>query len=239
MSAREVEPLRPRTGAAVRGVLFDLDGTLLDTAPDMIGALNELRAEAGREPLPFGQVRPYVSHGSVALVRLGFPEVPEAQFEALRQRYLLVYAARLAAETRPFEGIVELLAALERAAVAWGVVTNKPGFLTEPLLEALGLRQRAGAVVSGDTFPERKPHPRPLLHAAAELGVPPAHCLYVGDAERDVQAARAADMRALVARFGYIGPMDRIEEWQAHGSIDSPLEVLEWLDGPPARAPAR
>lgn len=210
-------------------VLFDLDGTLLDTAPDMAAAINALRAEHSLPPLPFASIRPFVSHGATALVRLGFPQAPEAEFDVLRERFLSLYRGCLAEETQLFAGMAELLATLEQARIPWGIVTNKPTWLTEPLLEALQLRERAAALVCGDTFAERKPHPRPLLHAASQLAVAAQSCIYVGDAERDVRAARAAQMRALVARFGYIGPTDRIEEWQADGCIDAPLEILNWL----------
>jgi N-acetyl-D-muramate 6-phosphate phosphatase len=213
----------------VRACLFDLDGTLLDTAPDMAGALNTLLVERASTPLPFATVRPQVSHGAVALVRLGFPDAAETEREALRVRFLELYRARLAEQTRPFAGIPELLAAIERQGIPWGVVTNKPAWLTEPLLQALGLGSRAGVIVSGDTVAERKPHPLPLIHAAQRLGLLPAQCLYVGDAERDVQAARAAGMQVLVALFGYIDPLSAPREWPADGWISSPLEVLGWL----------
>ena len=216
----------PDDGAAV---LFDLDGTLLDTAPDMVAAMNALLVEQRLAPLPFASVRPYVSHGANALVRLGFPTIAEDELNVLRERFLAIYRECLAEETALFAGMPELLGALERAEVPWGIVTNKPTWLTEPLLEALGLRGRIGSLVCGDTFPERKPHPRPLLHAATELGIAPEKCVYVGDAERDIVAARAARMRSLVARFGYIGPADDIDSWAADGCIDSPLEVLDWV----------
>jgi len=214
----------------VTAVLFDLDGTLLDTAPDMVAAMNRLRAEQNLEPLGFAAVRPYVSHGAVAMVRLGFPHAPQAEFETLRERFLAIYRGCLADETRLFAGMPELLATLEHNGIPWGIVTNKPTWLTEPLLEALGLHTRAGSVVCGDTFEERKPHPRPLLHAAAQVGVAPEKCLYVGDAERDIKAARAANMRSLIARFGYIGPADDIGSWLADGCIDFPHEILQWLE---------
>jgi N-acetyl-D-muramate 6-phosphate phosphatase len=215
-------------------VLFDLDGTLLDTAPDLARALNALRREQGLAPLAFETIRGWVSHGSSALVSLGFPHATEPQFLALRARLLELYRADLARETRPFAGVPELLAAIEGRGMRWGIVTNKPGWLTLPLLEMLGLSARAGTVVSGDSLPERKPHPAPLRHAAAELGVAPAACLYVGDAERDVQAAGAAGMRVVVACYGYMAPIDRPREWPADGWIECPEELERWLPGPRA-----
>jgi phosphoglycolate phosphatase len=224
---------------AARAVLFDLDGTLLDTAGDFARSLNLLLGERSLEPLPFARVRNHCSHGAAALVRLAFPHASETDFIAMRDRLLEIYRGGLAVETKLFDGMNEVLGELEQRSIPWAIVTNKPAWLTEPLLELLDLRRRAASVVSGDTFPERKPHPRPLLFAAHEVGIPPSQCLYVGDAERDVLAARAANMRALVARFGYIGPADKPDEWPAHGWIDSPLEVLDWLSGPPAQAVAR
>lgn len=216
-------------GRKADAVLLDLDGTLLDTAPDMAAAVNALRIEQSEEPLPFERVRPHVSHGATALVRLAFPHAPEADFLALRARFLALYRPRVALETRPFPGAAELLAALEQAGIPWGIVTNKPAWLTEPLLEALGLRARAAAVVSGDTLPQKKPHPRPLLHAAEQARVDPRRCIYVGDTERDVLAGKAAGMRTLVACFGYIGDMEDPRTWPADGWIDTPLEVLPFV----------
>jgi N-acetyl-D-muramate 6-phosphate phosphatase len=221
-----------------RAVLFDLDGTLLDTAGDLAQALDALRAENALPPLGLERIRSFVSHGSSALVRLGFPSAPEAQFMRLRDRLLELYAEALCVHTRPFPGMIELIARLEHDGTRWGIVTNKPGALTEPLLEAVGLRSRAGVVVSGDTLPERKPHPRPLLHAAERLGIGPRECVYVGDAERDVLAARAAGMRAVVACFGYLGPGDDPRSWPADAWVDEPLEIYAWLQRP-AHLPAR
>jgi phosphoglycolate phosphatase len=218
--------LRPRIAA----VLFDLDGTLLDTATDMVPALNQVRVEQGLEPLPFDLVRTQVSHGSTGMLRLAFPELDGDPFEALRNRLLDIYKARIATTTRPFPGFDAVLNELEQRGLRWGVVTNKPGFLTMPLLEALDLHRRAGVVVSGDTLPERKPHPAPLLHAARGLALDPASCLYVGDAERDVQSARAAGMPVLVARFGYLGPDDDPDAWAPDAHIDHPAGLLQWLD---------
>jgi 2-phosphoglycolate phosphatase len=211
------------------GVLLDLDGTLLDTAPDMAAALNTLRAEHELPPLEFALIRAQVSNGSNAVVRLGFPYVEPAQFAALRDRFLALYQARLAVETRPFPGFDAVLRQMERAGIPWGVVTNKPGWLAEPLLAALDLSARCGVLIAGDTLPERKPHPRPLLVAAERLQVAPARCLYFGDALRDVEAARAADMVALVALFGYIGAADEPAAWPAHAWLESPEELLPWV----------
>ena len=212
-----------------QGVLFDLDGTLLDTAQDMAGALNDLRSEAGLSPLPFAVIRPHASHGSTAMVQVGFGLAPGDAFEAMRQRFLDRYAARIALETRLFPGGEELLLALETAGLKWGVITNKPAYLTEPLMAALELTPRAACIVSGDTLPQRKPHPAPLLHGAAQAGLNPAACVYVGDAERDVQAARAAGMTALVAHFGYLADTDRPDTWGAHGSVHSMADIATWL----------
>ena len=213
----------------IRAVLFDLDGTLADTAPDMGGALNELRSERGLEPFPAGRIRPWVSHGGAALVRLGFPGLAGEEFEALRLRFLALYARRLARETRLFDGGAELIDALDALAVPWGVVTNKPGWLTDPLLEGLGLAARVATVVSGDTLPQKKPHPLPLQHAAAGIGLACAEVAYVGDAERDMLAAQAAGMPGIAARFGYIGPDDVPESWPQVASIDSLAALLPWL----------
>ena len=217
----------------IRGVLFDLDGTLLDTAPDLIRVLNQVRVEQGRPPLPYELARTQVSHGSSGLIRLGFPDLSGDALEALRLRLLELYSAQLAIDTALFDGCATLLDALQARAMPWGIVTNKPGFLTTPLLATLGLDSRAGCVVSGDTLPQRKPHPAPLLLAASQLSLAPQQCLYVGDAERDVQSARAAGMPVLVARYGYLGPNDDPDSWQPDAHIDAPLQILDWLDGAP------
>lgn len=220
-----------RARSLCRAVLFDLDGTLLDTAGDLAQALDRLRAENALPPLGRERIRSFVSHGATALVRLAFPSAPEPEFLELRARLLELYGAALCVHTRPFPGMLELLARLERDGMRWGIVTNKPAAFTEPLLEALALRSRAGTVVSGDTLAERKPHPAPLLHAAERLGVEPRECVYVGDAERDVLAARAAGMRAVVACFGYLGPGDDPRSWPADAWVDAPLELYDWLQG--------
>ena len=217
-------------------LLLDLDGTLLDTAPDMGGALNLLRAEHGLEPLPAHVIRPVVSHGAMRLVALGFPEATGDTFEALRLRFLELYAANLAIGTRLFPGFEDVLGSLESRGLPWGIVTNKPGWLTGPLLAALGLERRAACVVSGDTVAERKPHPLPLLHAAEIVGVAPGQCVYVGDAERDIQAGRAAGMTTVVAAYGYIAAEEDPRQWQPHGVVQTPEELLHWVNWAPPPA---
>ena len=216
----------------IKGVLFDLDGTLLDTAQDMMEALNTVRAEEGLEPLSYETVRCKVSHGGHALVRLGFGTLSPDAHEVMRMRLLNLYRRQLAKHTALFEGGDEMLTELERRGLSWGIVTNKPGWLTDPLLVEVKLNSRARAVVSGDTLSERKPHPMQLLHAAKEMGVAPGECVYVGDAERDMQAAQAAGMYAVVAGYGYLGDDDKADAWFSHGWLDTPLELLDWLDKP-------
>ena len=219
-----------RLASSPRAVLFDLDGTLLDTAPDFVLALNALRAEEGLPPLAVAEIRPHVSHGSAALIRAGFGVAVEpADFERRRLRLLDHYAAVLAQATVPFAGVEAVLLTLEARRLPWGIVTNKPGWLTTPLLTAVGLKRRAACVISGDTTPRAKPFPDPLLEGARQLGIPAASCLYVGDAERDVEAARAAGMPVLVALYGYIGADDHPEHWGSDGSIACPKDLLAWI----------
>jgi len=216
--------------APPRAVLFDLDGTLLDTARDLAGALNRVRMAQGHDPLPFAAIRPYVSHGSFALTRLGFGiDDSHPEFEPLRRRLLDEYHAELATHTRPFDGIDRLLDWLVARPLKWGIVTNKPGWLTTPLMAQIRLAQRPGCVISGDTLATRKPDPAPLIHAADILGVAPADCLYVGDAERDVAAGRRASMATLIALYGYLGPADQPAEWGADGALEAPLALCDWL----------
>jgi 2-phosphoglycolate phosphatase len=214
----------------IRTVLFDLDGTLADTAPDLAFALNEVRREQDCEPLPFERIRPVVSHGGIALIKLGF-DIDETapQFDSLRQRLLAIYREHIVRETTLFEGMEKVLEEIEGRGLNWGVVTNKPGWLTEPLLEGLALKERAAAIVSGDTLDERKPHPAPMLLACEQAGSSAAQCLYVGDAERDIEAGRNAGMRTLVALFGYIGEGDSPEQWQADGMVSEASAILDWL----------
>lgn len=215
----------------IRTVLFDLDGTLADTAPDIAAALNTLRAEQGQAPLPYTVIRPVVSHGTTALVQLGCGIEPsDAAFEALRGRFLELYGAGLAEHTRLFPGMPELLARLEAQGLNWGIVTNKPSFLTDPLVKQLGLEARAACVVSGDTTKARKPDPAPMLHACALAGSSAAECLYVGDAQRDIEAGRNAGMGTLVALYGYISEQDTPQDWGASGMVEEPDAIWAWID---------
>ena len=214
----------------MQAVLFDLDGTLADTAPDLGHALNLQRERHGLPPLPQEIIRPYASHGTVGLFDIGFGLTPQdARFAPMREEYLTLYTANLCLHTTLFPGMDELLAALEARNIAWGVVTNKPARFTNPLLELLGLSKRAASIISGDTCSHPKPHPEPLLCAAREIGVAPQSCLYVGDAERDIEAARAAGMSALIADYGYLGAEDHPESWGADGRIATPLGILAFL----------
>jgi N-acetyl-D-muramate 6-phosphate phosphatase len=214
----------------LRLILFDLDGTLLDTAPDMIGALNSLRLERGLEPLPFDAARSSVSHGSTRLVSLGFPDADPQQFAALQRRFLELYRTGLSLQTRLFTGMESVLAQLSNRGLSLGIVTNKPAWLTDPLLEQLALRDRFACVVSGDTLSERKPQPQPLLHAAKLAGVAAEACIYVGDAERDVQAAHAAGMPAVVATYGYLHADEDWQAWGGDGFVHQPVDLLGWLE---------
>jgi phosphoglycolate phosphatase len=217
----------------IRAVLFDLDGTLADTAPDLAGALNALLVERGRPQVPVAAARPVTSSGARGMLKVGFGIEPgHAEYETLKARFLDLYAERVCVETQLYPGTVELLAMLEARALRWGVVTNKAERFTRPLLDALALMERAACVVGGDTTARAKPHPDPLLHAATYVGVEPARCLYVGDDLRDVQAARAAGMPVIAAAYGYLGVDGDPHAWGADAVIDHPLEVLNHLDSP-------
>lgn len=215
----------------VRLVLFDLDGTFADTAPDLAYALNQTLASHGRIQLPLEVIRPHVSHGGVALIRLGFELEPEHQdFPILRKQFLDFYQANLVRDTRLFPGIQELLEELEKRGIAWGIVTNKPAWLTDPLMNKLQIRPQAVCVVSGDTTAKAKPDPDPIFYACHIAGARPGETLYIGDAERDIIAGNRAGTRTLTALFGYIGEHDQPEHWQADGAISDPMQILDWLD---------
>jgi len=214
----------------VKAVLFDLDGTFADTAPDLAAALNHTRATRNLPPLPLGTIRPQASHGSRGLLKLGFGIEPDApDYDTLRDIFLDYYARNICVHTRLFPGMAELVVELERRSIRWGIVTNKPQRYTDPLMQALGYAERAACLVSGDTCAHAKPHPEPLLHACKLAGAAPAECLYLGDDLRDMQAANAAGMPGIIAGYGYVGDDASIENWNARGSIDHPAELLGYL----------
>ena len=215
---------------AVRGVLFDLDGTLIDSAPDLAGAANRLRADHGLEPLPLEMLRPMVGSGARGMVGVAFGVAPgQPRFESLRDAFLAHYEAGLLQRTRPFEGVDEMLSALEAACIPWGIVTNKATRFTRPIVAGLNLAQRAAVVVCGDTTLHSKPHPEPLWHAARAMGLAPEGVVYVGDDLRDAQAARAAGMAMVAATWGYLGLGEPVHSWGADVLMDSPSLLLEWL----------
>ena len=214
----------------LRAILFDLDGTLLDTAPDMAGALNALRVEKGLAPLPFPTLRAVVSHGAARLVKIGFPDASSGEAAQLQQRFLDIYRGALGVGTRLFPDMDGVLAELAARNLKSGIITNKPAWLTDPLLQELGLRERFCCVVSGDSLAERKPHPLPLLHAAGLADALPGECVYLGDAERDVQAAHAAGMPALVANYGYLQDGEDTTAWGAEGYLERARDLLGWLE---------
>ena len=211
----------------IGAILFDLDGTLVDTAPDMGAALNNLLIEESLAPIPLEIIRPYVSQGALVLTRLGFSEqVPESEIEPLRLRYLDHYRAIVADDSVLFDGLEEVLHTLEKRNLPWGIVTNKPIWLTTPLPEQMALDKRAAVVICGDTLDKRKPHPLPLIVAAETIGIACEDCVYIGDDPRDIAAGRAARMKTLIASYGYIDRGARLDEWQAGGIIAHPLDLL-------------
>lgn len=214
-------------------VLLDLDGTMLDTAPDLVDSLNLLRDERGLPPLPDEDFLHAVGHGSVPMIARGFNLHPgDEGFDQLRERFLAVYAERVSRRTSAYEGVDQTLAALETAGIPWGIVTNKPGWLTAPLLTDLGYAGRPACVVTGDNLARRKPHPYQVTEAARQLDLPPAACLVVGDTERDIRAGRQAGTLTLVALYGYLSGDDHVEHWGADGLIGHPAELLRWVADP-------
>lgn len=211
-------------------VLFDLDGTLLDTAPDMAWALNQMRIQSGNQALDLQLIRPHVSHGSFALCRIGCDAMEGSdEFEQFRLGLLQIYSDNIARKTQLFDGMADVLEELEHRSIRWGIVTNKPSWLTTPLLKQLELATRAEVVISGDTIPEKKPHPAQLLLAAERLDAAPSNCVYIGDAERDIAAGNSAGMHTLAALYGYLGADDRPAAWGADGLVRTPAELGTWL----------
>jgi phosphoglycolate phosphatase len=216
--------------SGVEAVLFDLDGTVVDSAPDLAGAVNDMRRARGLADAPYERLRAMVGSGARGLVGEAFGVVPgDSAFLELRDEFLARYESRLTQQTRVFEQVAPLLDALDEKAVLWGIVTNKAMRYADPLARALGLFDRAAVVIAGDTTPHSKPHPEPLLEAARRLQIDPARCLYVGDDLRDVQAGRAAGMRTAVVTWGYLGGGAPVESWGAHHTVDSAIDVLNLL----------
>jgi len=219
----------------VQAVLFDLDGTFADTAPDMARALNALRIQRGLEPIPLSVLRPHVSSGARGMLEAGFNIRPaDTGFPELRDAFHEEYANNLCVESRWFDGISAVVDDLERRDIAWGIVTNKAIRFTLPLLAALAITPRAACVVCGDTCARAKPHPDPLLHAAALIGTNPENCLYVGDDERDIHAANAAGMRGIVAMYGYLGISTEPQTWPAAAWVHLPADITALIPVPPS-----
>lgn len=216
--------------AGVAAVLFDLDGTLVDSAPDLAAAVDKMRTDRGMPSLPYADYRPLVGAGARGMVGVAFGVAPaDPGFDALRDEFLANYECSLTERTRPFDGVPELLVQLQQHGLVWGVVTNKAARFTEPLTQAMPLFASAGAIVSGDTTPHSKPHPAPLLEAARRLGVAPEACVYVGDDERDIVAGRAAGMATVAATYGYLGARYDTAQWGADAAIYSPSALLQLL----------
>jgi 2-phosphoglycolate phosphatase len=221
-----------QTRQPIQAVLFDLDGTLADTAPDLGGALNRLREEAGMQPLPLDGLRPHASNGARGLIGAGFGIDPKHErFPDLLKRFLALYENQVCTDTRLFPGVAELLVDLEQRSIPWGVVTNKIARFTQPVMAGLDLVQRAACIVSGDTAARPKPDPAPLLMACSMAGVEPDNALYLGDDLRDVQAGRAAGMLTVIAAWGYLAGSPS-GEWGADVVIDHPSELIGLLDRP-------
>jgi N-acetyl-D-muramate 6-phosphate phosphatase len=214
----------------VKAVLFDLDGTLIDSAPDLAGAANDMRVARGLPELPYTAFRPMVGSGARGMVGAGFGIGPtDASFSNLRDEFLNRYEQRMTQLTHVFAEVTGMLDALDAASIPWGIVTNKATRFASPLVEALSLHQRAAVLIAGDTTPHSKPHPAPLLEAARRIQVAPSDCAYVGDDLRDVQAGQSAGMTTVAVRWGYLGFGEPIEAWGAHHIADVPADVLTLL----------
>ena len=220
-------------GKDMQAVLFDLDGTLIDSAPDLGAAADQMRVARGLASLPLERYRPMAGSGARGMLGVAFgitPDTPE--FAALREEFFLNYEARMLRNTQVFSGVAELVAALCERGLRWGVVTNKSVRFTDPLTRAMPLFDTAGAIISGDTTPYSKPHPEPLFEAARRLGVAPEACVYVGDDERDILAGRAAGMKTIAATYGYMGEQAEVARWDADAAIAAPMELLQLLNQP-------
>lgn len=217
----------------VKAVLFDLDGTLIDSAPDLAAAADKMRADRGLPSLPFSAYRPMAGAGARGMLGIAFSMTPEhPDFLTLREEFFSNYEQCMTHNTRVFDGVADLVSALLRQSLSWGVVTNKSMRFTDPLTRAIPLFASARTIISGDTTAHAKPHPAPLLEAARLLNLTPSECLYVGDDERDIVAGKAAGMQTVAATYGYLGNLTDPSNWQADVIINSPLELLQLLKKP-------
>ncbi|MEK7344925.1 MAG: HAD-IA family hydrolase [Pseudomonadota bacterium] len=215
----------------VEAVLFDLDGTLIDSAPDLGAAVDKMRTDRGLSSLPLENYRHMAGAGARGMIGIAFGVTPEhPDFEAMKEEFFVNYENCLTERTRIFDGVADMISALVTQGMPWGVVTNKSSRFTDPLTSATALFSTAGAIVSGNTTPHAKPHPEPLFEAARRLSVNPARCVYVGDDERDIVAGLAAGMVTVAATYGYLGSQTDISRWNAHLHIDSPLDLLKFLN---------
>lgn len=210
-------------------MLFDLDGTLVDTAPDMVAVLQDLQRDHGQAAISYDVARMSVSNGALGLIRIAFPDADEEQRSDLHQQYLQRYTANVCRRSAVFPGLEALLDRLDAASRPWGIVTNKPARMTDPLLNKLGLAHRCACIVSGDTLKQRKPHPAPLLHACDLAGFDPKSTVYVGDAERDVEAGRRAGMATIAVSYGYVMADDDPESWGADRIAADTTELLQMI----------
>ena len=211
----------------LKALLLDLDGTLLHTAPDMVGALNDLLVSKNKATVDFDIAMRQVSKGGAAMIQVGFGIDDEhSEFESLRQEFLATYAKRVCVESHAFDGMLGVLDYCESNNILWGIVTNKPEYLTTPILETMNLATRSAITVCGDTLNVNKPHPAPLLHCTTLLKLAPSDCLYVGDDERDIQAGSAAGMHTAVANWGYIEPSIDVSDWQPEFIVNQPSGLM-------------
>ena len=214
----------------IQAVLFDLDGTLIDSAPDLGAAVDQMRVDRGMPSLPLVHYRPMAGAGARGMIGLAFGFTPEhPDYDAMKEEFFRNYEACMTQRTFAFEGVVQMIDALVAAQLPWGVVTNKSKRFAEPLTQAMPLFKTAAVVISGDTTPFAKPHPEPLFEAARRLGIAPSACVYVGDDERDIVAGLAAGMKTVAATYGYLGTQSDVQKWQAHAHIQSPRELEDLI----------
>jgi N-acetyl-D-muramate 6-phosphate phosphatase len=218
---------------SIEAVLFDLDGTLIDSAPDLASSVNAMLLQRGQDALPYEALRPHAGSGARGMLGVAFGVLPAmTAYNALKDEFYIAYEARMLQQTQLFDAVANLLDALDARMLPWGIVTNKALRFAQPGAQALGLLSRAGTLVAGDSTPHTKPHPAPLLEAARRMGRPPERCAYVGDDPRDVLAGRAAGMATLAAAWGYLGPGSPPQHWGADHVLDHPGQLLHWLDLP-------